>query len=60
MLAGYVACTQLDNMGYVTKIELEVSLNKLGIPDQLEDRFYVVEREVIEPGRILCCLEDSV
>ena len=53
MLAGYVACTQLDNMGYVTKVELEVSLNKLGIPGQLRDRFYMVKREVIEPGGIL-------
>ena len=33
MLVGYVACTQLENMGYVTKVELEAAHNELVIPD---------------------------
>ena len=60
MLAGYVACTQLDNMGYATKVELEVSLNELGIPDRLRDRFYLVKKEIIKPEGIIRRLEESV
>ena len=60
MLSGYVACTQLDNMGYVTKVELEAAYSELDIPDRLRDRFYMVKKEVIEPGGLLCQLEDSV